>query len=293
MAANAPVWVGISDLVIASDFQMRVKLSPDVIKEYVELINDSEDPWAFNAPCQVVRVDGKLILVDGFHRVAAMEKSGQDQVSVRITKGTETDALKAALSANKTHGLRRSNADKRRAVEMALRNETLAKWSDRELADECGVSHPFVAQVRGEVETVTTSPPEESRVGSNGVAQPATKEDAAMQRQKIVAAIAANEDYSNRAIADLVGCDHKTVGKVRREMNREDEPEQSSVATAVEEDEPEDEVIEDDGPRDLIDIFVDIKTMIRSAMKDVPLSQRENMWRQIIEQLSSEDILSW
>lgn len=183
MGASAPTWVGISDLVIASDFQMRAKLSSDVVNEYVELINDSDDAWAFNAPCSAVRVDDQLILVDGFHRVAAMEKAGQDQVSVRITKGTKTDALKAALSANITHGLRRSNADKRRAVEMALQDATLQKLSDRKLAELCGVHRDLIGRVRAEVSESDTSAPEACRVGADGVLQPATKEDAAMQLQ--------------------------------------------------------------------------------------------------------------
>ena len=57
---------------------------------------------------------------------------------------------------------------------------------------------------------------------------------------------------------------------------------------------------EDDGyddigepARDLIDMFVDMKQLIREAMHEVPESQRANMWVQIVEQLSKEDVSKW
>jgi hypothetical protein len=101
---------------------------------------------------------------------------------------------------------------------MALQDSTLQKWSDSKLAELCGVSHPFVGQIRGERVTVSGSPLENTRVSSDGASRPATQVDADMQRKKIVAAIVANEGASNRAIAELVGCDHKTVGSVRNRL---------------------------------------------------------------------------
>ncbi len=53
-----------------------------------------------------------------------------------------------SVSANATHGLRRTNADKRRAVETLLNDEEWGNWSDREVARRCGVSHPFVINIR-------------------------------------------------------------------------------------------------------------------------------------------------
>jgi len=44
------------------------------------------------------------------------------------------------------HDLRRTNADKRKAVEVALRG--FPKLSSREIAGLCGVSDPFIGQVR-------------------------------------------------------------------------------------------------------------------------------------------------
>jgi hypothetical protein len=68
-----------------------------------------------------------------------------------VHQGTARDALLFALGSNTTHGLRRTPADKRRAVEVMLRDEEWAKWSDREIARLCDLSHAFVSGVRREL----------------------------------------------------------------------------------------------------------------------------------------------
>lgn len=301
MGTTAPSWVGIDKIVVLPEYQMREKLSASTVTEYAELIQANGSKWPFSSPCSIMRVKGELILTDGFHRVAAMRKAGEDQISVVICDGTKTDALKAALSANISHGLRRSNADKRRAVEMALADATLQKWSDNKIADLCGVSNHFVASIRGEAGTDPTSPEVETRTGANGVAQPASKADAEMQRKKIVAAIVANEGESDRKIAEMVGCDHKTVGKVRREMEPEEDSEDVDDEPApevVEQDEDDSDEQEEESPvveerRDMLDMFEDMKQLIRDAMHKFPVNQRLKIWPQLIEQLSQENIEQW
>jgi predicted HTH domain antitoxin len=56
-----------------------------------------------------------------------------------------------SVGANAAHGLRRTNEDKRRAVETLINDEEWATWSDREIARACGVSGKFVAAVRDPV----------------------------------------------------------------------------------------------------------------------------------------------
>lgn len=85
------------------------------------------------------------------------------------TPGGRIDALKAALSANAAHGIRRGNADKRRAVEIALRE--FPKLSSRMIAELCGVSDKTVGTVR---ETCGNSA-RDTRIDSLGRNQPATR----------------------------------------------------------------------------------------------------------------------
>ena len=63
----------------------------------------------------------------------------------------DRDALRLALRENATHGQRRTNADKRKAVETALMDEEWGAKSDREIAGLCAVSHMTVNRVREEL----------------------------------------------------------------------------------------------------------------------------------------------
>ena len=53
-----------------------------------------------------------------------------------------------ALGRNASHGLRRTNDDKRRAVKMMLDDPEWSAWSSREIGKQCCVSHTFVEGVR-------------------------------------------------------------------------------------------------------------------------------------------------
>jgi hypothetical protein len=70
--------------------------------------------------------------------------------------------LKFALAANAAHGLKRTNADKRRSVELAL-----AEWpnlSSRELAKICAVSDMMVGEIRNQLQESCSS----TRTGADG-----------------------------------------------------------------------------------------------------------------------------
>src|ERR1035437_8734024 len=71
-------------------------------------------------PVVVFQNDGEFIMADGFHKFRSARRAKLTHILAEIRKGTRTDALRFALGANHKHGLRRSNLDKRRAVEMAL-----------------------------------------------------------------------------------------------------------------------------------------------------------------------------
>ena len=209
--------VEIANVTVASEFQMRVKSDPATLIEYRELIRASEEHWPFYEPCTLYRVDGKLILVDGFHRLDSMRAEGRKEILADVRNGTLLDAKIASLGANKKHGLKRSNADKRRAGTIAVQDETLRKWSDRKLAELCGISDFLVSQIRGELPDSCSSP-QEDRVGADGKNRPANAAKARKQRDAIRSAIQKNPASSDREIAEQVGCDHKTVGKVRRDV---------------------------------------------------------------------------
>jgi DNA-binding transcriptional regulator YiaG len=79
------------------------------------------------------------------------EKNGWITYPCEVRQGTRRDAVLFSVGANADHGLRRTNADKRRAVEVLLRDEEWKQWNDHEIGRQCNVSHHTVAKVREEL----------------------------------------------------------------------------------------------------------------------------------------------
>ena len=124
--------------------QARKSISVDTITQYVEHI---ESGGQF--PPIIVFFDGESYwLADGWHRLLAHERSGCLTILAEPKDGGERDAQKYSLSANSEHGLPRTNADKRNAVEIALADPEWSKLSTREVAKLCAVSHNLVAEVQ-------------------------------------------------------------------------------------------------------------------------------------------------
>lgn len=147
---------------IDGDTQARVAISDEVVAEYAEALQ--ADSARANWPPVITYFDSTdYWLADGFHRVLAARKAGLPTLLAEVNSGTREDARWAAIGANKTHGLRRTNADKRRATELALRMHP--ELSDRALAEHVGVSNTFVGQVRSQLSTVDSCGP---RVGADG-----------------------------------------------------------------------------------------------------------------------------
>ena len=100
-------------------------------------------------------------LWDGAHRMEAAKRLGKKCIRADVKPGTYADALRLALGANATHGLRRTNADKRHALEMAWKNrETIfgGDPSQNMLAEMCGISRKTVERfMSAQVATLSQS----------------------------------------------------------------------------------------------------------------------------------------
>ena len=124
--------------------QSRVEINNEIVTEYAQAIKAGDE-----FPAVVVFNDGvDNWLADGFHRFHAHNQAGKTSISADIHQGTARDAVLFSFGANGTHGLKRSNADKRKAVATMLSDAEWAEWSDRKIAEVCGVGHPFVAAIR-------------------------------------------------------------------------------------------------------------------------------------------------
>lgn len=148
----------ISDIIRDTRLQSRVALHEPTVETYRELIQTEGK----TLPPVTVYQTGELIhLVDGFHRVEAAKRAGKTHILANLRPGNFREAILFSVGANANHGLPRSNADKRKAVLVLLQDTEWSTWSDRDIANKTGTTHPFVGKVRkeladGTVETVTT-----------------------------------------------------------------------------------------------------------------------------------------
>lgn len=136
--------VQLDQIITDAGTQARAALNEDVVVEYAEAIIAGAD-----MPPVIVFHDGKRhILADGFHRYFAHVKARAMEISADVRKGTKRDAKWYSLGANTSHGLRRTNEDKRSAVRELLADKEWSKLSDREIAAHLCVAHSFVAAIR-------------------------------------------------------------------------------------------------------------------------------------------------
>lgn len=155
--------------------QPREHLDEETLQEYAERMRFDEvtgfalDPEQNKWPELVVFSDGTdHWLADGFHRYSAALRAGLTQFQVRREEGSQRDAVLYSLGVNATHGKRRTNADKRRAIERALQDQEWRQWSDSRLATLCKVSAPMVGRIRQELEQRQSIPFEAILYGADG-----------------------------------------------------------------------------------------------------------------------------
>jgi hypothetical protein len=185
----APLILPISQIRRDGGTQSRVTLDEATVAEYAEAMGDPDTVF----PPVTVYHDGRdHWLADGFHRIAAWERIGRTDIPADILKGDRRRAILHSLVANTTHGLRRSNEDKRRAVTMLLKDEEWSLWSQSKIAKACRVSREYVNRISRELSASsdrsqdatrmverghTTYPQDTTNIGKRNTAKsPATSE---------------------------------------------------------------------------------------------------------------------
>lgn len=142
--------------------QPRAETDQQAVNAYAE---DMQGGAAF--PPVVVFYDGTdYWLADGFHRYKAAEQIDRAKLDCDVRQGSVRDAILFSVGANASHGQRRTNEYKRRAVMRLLGDEEWGKWSDRKIAEQCGVSHNFVGDMRRICNPMTDSPRKVERNGT-------------------------------------------------------------------------------------------------------------------------------
>jgi hypothetical protein len=143
--------------------QMRVCLVEEAVDAYAENMERGDE----FPPVTVFHDGNSHWLADGFHRVAARSRLAAKHIGTAshamwscvdadIQAGTRLDAIRHAIAANRTNGLRRTNADKQIAVRAALTHPDLKDKSDRAIAEAAGVSSFMVNAARQVIGNITS-----------------------------------------------------------------------------------------------------------------------------------------
>lgn len=139
---------------IDGETQSRAEINNEVVAEYAEALTEGE-----KFPPVIVFFDGvSYWLADGFHRRHAHEKIGALDIAAEVRDGTQLAARIFSHGANKNHGLRRTNADKKKAVLGMLRDAP--EWSDNRIAKHVGVHHSTVGEYRRSLAELASDEPQ-------------------------------------------------------------------------------------------------------------------------------------
>ena len=139
-------YLQIKTIVLSKELQMRQNgVSGDVIETYARAMEKGEQ-----FPRVVVfKIDRDFYLVDGWHRLKAMEQYGLPEIWAEVIEGTWDEALAyARFTANRTNGQRLSRADMDALLTTIVGEEQYKNLSATQLAEIAGVSTPTVIAKR-------------------------------------------------------------------------------------------------------------------------------------------------
>jgi len=136
--------MNIGALVLDARLQSRTEIDEATVAEYTDSIKTGDE-----FPPVLVYFDGiSYYLTDGYHRYHAHKRAEKVSILCEVVNGTHRDAILRATGVNSKHGMRRTHADKRKAVMTLLEDFEWMDWSNAEIARHCSVSPTFVANLR-------------------------------------------------------------------------------------------------------------------------------------------------
>jgi hypothetical protein len=156
-------------------------------------------------------------VIDGMHRLRAAQLQGRSHLSVQFFDGDDTAAFLRAVSANITHGLPLSLADRQAAAMRVVR--VYPQWSDRAVARAVGLSGKTVGVLRREA--TEEVPQLNKRLGQDGRLRPV---NGAVGRRIAGELFATRPEATLREIAAAAGISPATARDVRERLHRGDDP---------------------------------------------------------------------
>jgi len=178
--------MNLAALVLDLRLQSRVEINEDIVAEYAADIEAGD----LFPPVTVFFDSTHFYLADGYHRYYGHKRAGKVSIQCEIINGTIRDAIYYSTAVNAKHGMRRSYADRRKAVMTLLEDFEWHQKTNTEIANHCGVSVSFVSNLRNssgkmpdEVQYTTPSGEKKTRKKNSG--RPAkTKKEPPVQQEE-------------------------------------------------------------------------------------------------------------
>ena len=169
---HSPQRIKITDINEEKSLRVRVQMDNNAIQEYAAYLAANKPPMP---PIVLFGPDvfGKYFLSEGWHRIAAHKLADRTHIMAyvhelkNLNEGWK-EALAHALGSNTWHGVRRTNADKKRCIELAIKH--WPEWSYRRISEACQVDDMTVKKIRTELEDREQVQPVSKSVGKDGKA---------------------------------------------------------------------------------------------------------------------------
>jgi hypothetical protein len=158
-----------------------------------------------------------MTVIDGAHRLVAAQLRADSTITVRFFLGSGEDCFAEAVRANVGKGKPLTLMERRKAACRLL--EQHPDWSDRALAEICGISPATVCRLRGcaSVQISQTR----ARLGRDGRVRPVDTIAARAAASKL---LEETPEKSLREVARQVGASVSTIRDVRARVSRGEAP---------------------------------------------------------------------
>lgn len=170
--------VNLHDLVIDESIHPMAEVRPGLVKQYRDSLRRNRSM----RPIDVFRDGDYTILADGFHRVRAARERGYEGLTARVFPGNRRDALLHALNASAPRDSRedrRTDADRRKAVDLLLSDPECSAWSDLRVGDFLRIGPKLVERARaGEPEPPQKPEPARPSSVARGLGPPSAHPNA-------------------------------------------------------------------------------------------------------------------
>jgi len=128
-------------------------LDQETVTQYAEAMADGTI-----FPPIIVFHDGTDVWpADGFHRIHASLRNGEEYINAEVLTGTQRDAELKGMNANNAHGKPPTRAERCKNAQKMVEDFEWSDWTDTEIARHCGVSQPYVSKIRNKAGTAPKS----------------------------------------------------------------------------------------------------------------------------------------